>query len=394
MEELAQEDSHGVRLRLTARTCAALSRLNIFIGYHERCPPEAGRSIYIPKAARFEEYTSFLGDFHTIGAFSYVETPSLKADIGRYCSIANQVAVFGERHPIERVTSSPITYCFAANWNKPQFLRAHRALLGGQHQPDFVGMRPFVRPIVQHDVWIGQHVQLAQGITIGTGAVIGAGAVVTEDVAPYTIVGGNPARPIRDRFASTVSERLLAAQWWQYDPNTLWRFMYRDPAGFCDRFEEAARHGKLSLFQVRGLDWRDVLTEIGLEHEDAAATNTPEQPRTLTTNFGTTVFADPVLGMRHSPDLAVSTRVILYTEGLNVRLDCPGWTDGNRRPLDPQCDPSLVLGEFQKVPGSGGGFGLQRGGLFLCAEPDGRVSLSRPQLGPWECFKNGTAVSG
>lgn len=52
--------------------------------------------------------------------------------------------------------------------------------------------------VVGDDVWIGAGAIILNGVTIGTGAVIGAGSVVTKDVAPYTIVAGNPARKIRD----------------------------------------------------------------------------------------------------------------------------------------------------------------------------------------------------
>ncbi len=52
---------------------------------------------------------------------------------------------------------------------------------------------------IQDKVWIGFNVIVLKGVTIGEGAVVGAGAVVTRDVAPYTIVAGNPARPIRRR---------------------------------------------------------------------------------------------------------------------------------------------------------------------------------------------------
>lgn len=51
---------------------------------------------------------------------------------------------------------------------------------------------------IGNDVWIASNVVVLPGVTIGDGAVIGAGSVVTKDVAPYTLVVGNPARKIRD----------------------------------------------------------------------------------------------------------------------------------------------------------------------------------------------------
>lgn len=57
----------------------------------------------------------------------------------------------------------------------------------------------FARPItVGSDCWLGGGVIVCPGVTIGDGAVVGAGAVVTKDVAPYTVVAGNPARKLRD----------------------------------------------------------------------------------------------------------------------------------------------------------------------------------------------------
>ena len=53
--------------------------------------------------------------------------------------------------------------------------------------------------IIGSDVWIGSNAVILKGIKIGDGAIVAAGAVVTKDVAPYTIVGGCPAKYIKTR---------------------------------------------------------------------------------------------------------------------------------------------------------------------------------------------------
>lgn len=58
--------------------------------------------------------------------------------------------------------------------------------------------------------WIGMRAMLMPGVTIGEGAIVAAGSIVTSDVEPYTIVGGNPARPIKLRFTPQIIARLLA----------------------------------------------------------------------------------------------------------------------------------------------------------------------------------------
>jgi len=57
-----------------------------------------------------------------------------------------------------------------------------------------------LKAVVGDDVWIGYGAIILSGVTIGEGSIVASGSVVTKDVAPYTIVGGNPARPIATRF--------------------------------------------------------------------------------------------------------------------------------------------------------------------------------------------------
>lgn len=70
--------------------------------------------------------------------------------------------------------------------------------------------------VVGNDVWIGYEAVILSGVTIGDGAVIGARAVVTKDVAPYSIVGGVPAKEIRKRFDPETVEALLLLRWWDW----------------------------------------------------------------------------------------------------------------------------------------------------------------------------------
>lgn len=58
--------------------------------------------------------------------------------------------------------------------------------------------------IIGNDVWIGYEAVILAGVSIGDGAIIGARAVVTKDVPPYTIVGGVPAKSIKNAFLTKL----------------------------------------------------------------------------------------------------------------------------------------------------------------------------------------------
>ena len=72
-------------------------------------------------------------------------------------------------------------------------------------EPEFFAWRRGHHVTIGNDVWIGHGAIVLPGRSIGDGAVIAAGAIVTKDVAPYAIVGGNPARPIRPRFPAEIA---------------------------------------------------------------------------------------------------------------------------------------------------------------------------------------------
>lgn len=91
--------------------------------------------------------------------------------------------------------------------------------------------------VVGSDVWIGYEVVILAGVTIGDGAIIGARAVVTKDVAPYTIVGGAPAKPIRRRFSDETAAQLESMQWRNWPGERIARNIPYIQAGQLDRIE-------------------------------------------------------------------------------------------------------------------------------------------------------------
>lgn len=143
--------------------------------------------------------------------WSYVvhDSEIIYTTIGKFCSIAAHTRINPGNHPMERITQSHVTY------------RASQFFDGEEDEVDFFARRR-ARPVtIGHDVWIGHGAIVLPGRTIGTGAVVAGGAVVTKDVAPYTIVAGNPARVVRRRFPEAIAERIAALAWWDWSRERL-----------------------------------------------------------------------------------------------------------------------------------------------------------------------------
>lgn len=125
-----------------------------------------------------------------------------KLIIGKFCQIASGVTFImnGANHLQDSVSTFPFAI-FGADWSQA---------MDGKSYPSKGDT------IIGNDVWIGYDVTIMPGVKIGDGAIIGSKSVLTKDVAPYSIVGGNPAKEIRKRFTDEQISYLLDLQWWNW----------------------------------------------------------------------------------------------------------------------------------------------------------------------------------
>jgi phosphonate metabolism protein (transferase hexapeptide repeat family) len=148
-----------------------------------------------------------------MGDYSYVvnDAQITYTTIGKFCSIAAMTRINPGNHPMHRASQAHFTY------------RASAYFPGESDEAEFFEWRRAHHVHIGHDVWIGHGAIVLPGRSIGTGAVVAAGAVVTKDVPAYTIVAGNPARPIKRRFSDAISGRLAELAWWDWDHEALRR---------------------------------------------------------------------------------------------------------------------------------------------------------------------------
>src|SRR3981081_4674130 len=130
-----------------------------------------------------------------LGDYSYIvnDSDAAYATIGKFCSIAAMTRINPGNHPMDRASQSHFTY------------RASAYFAGETDEAEFFAWRRSHAVTIGHDVWIGHGAIVLPGRSIGTGAVVAAGAIVTRDVAPYSIVAGVPARPIKARFTDDIA---------------------------------------------------------------------------------------------------------------------------------------------------------------------------------------------
>jgi len=126
-----------------------------------------------------------------------------KLVIGRFCALAQGVKFImnGANHKLSGFSTYPFSI-FGNGWETVM------------PQPEELPFRGDT--VVGSDVWIGYESLIMPGVHIGHGAIVAAKSVVVTDVKPYTVVGGNPAKPIKERFAPEIVQELLQIAWWDW----------------------------------------------------------------------------------------------------------------------------------------------------------------------------------
>lgn len=126
----------------------------------------------------------------------------IETEIGKFCSISNQVHIGGPAHPVNWVSTSPVFH------EGRNVLRKHFS----KHS-----FEAFKKTYIGNDVWIGENVMIKSGVKIGNGAIIGMGSIVTKDVPAFEIWAGNPAKKIKERFDKNIKQKLLEIEWWNFN---------------------------------------------------------------------------------------------------------------------------------------------------------------------------------
>ncbi|KOP27018.1 chloramphenicol acetyltransferase [Hapalosiphon sp. MRB220] len=127
-----------------------------------------------------------------------------KLIIGKFCALATGVKFImnGANHQMSGFSTYPFQI-FGSGWER---------VTPKPNELPFKG-----DTVIGNDVWIGYKAIIMPGVKIGDGAIVAAKSVVVKDVAPYTIVGGNPATLVRQRFPDEIINTLLKISWWNWD---------------------------------------------------------------------------------------------------------------------------------------------------------------------------------
>ena len=156
-----------------------------------------------------------IGRYVGVAYFSYLAD----ACCGHYCTFGSRVSVGAFSHPTELLTIHEVGFRDTTESYSETILTSD-----SQRYRDARA----IKTIIGNDVWVGDNSVIIKGVEIGNGVIVAAGSVVTKDVAPYSIVAGNPSRTIRKRFSDDIIDRIQATRWWDYSMQELKEVPFED----------------------------------------------------------------------------------------------------------------------------------------------------------------------
>lgn len=150
--------------------------------------------------------SSEIGKNNLIGKNNFL----INTKIGNFCQLAPDVRVVIGSHPFKPYVSFATCFYSVEKYH-------HLTYADRNKRKDYTMLDDKFFVKIGHDVWIGEGVKILDGVTIGNGAMIAAGAVVTEDVLPYSVVGGVPAKKIKMRFNEEEIKFFEEFNWYEKD---------------------------------------------------------------------------------------------------------------------------------------------------------------------------------
>ena len=173
----------------------------------------------------------FIGAYSSIRSDGYMRS---NVFMGRHSGIGYRCTIAAGMHNFSGVSINPDTI-MARESNYSDEELVHLGISRDRTSSKLMHSKPV---IIGNDVYLGDGIIVMPGVTIGNGAVVAANAVVTHDVEPYTIVGGIPAKKIRDRFPDDVKHALLKTQWWNARLDVLKTLPADNVFKFIEEFEK------------------------------------------------------------------------------------------------------------------------------------------------------------
>ncbi|MEY8417772.1 CatB-related O-acetyltransferase [Oscillospiraceae bacterium 44-5] len=185
-------------------------------------------SITVGDYTIYDDFVNDPRDFQRNNVLYHYPINQERLVIGKFCSIAcGAKFLFNSANHTQRSLSTYIFPVLFEEWG----LDVERIPEAWDNRGDI---------IIGNDVWIGYEAVILSGVTIGDGAIVAARAVVTRDVPPYTIVGGVPAKPIRQRFSNPDIAQLLELRWWDWPKEKIARTIDAIQSGDLDGLKRAA----------------------------------------------------------------------------------------------------------------------------------------------------------